>query len=52
MRKIFFLLIALFFLQPLLAQTIPVVQAYNVIGIRDKAPYNLKYDIVNDKPVW
>ena len=34
------------------SQTIPIVQAYNVLGTSDVAPYQLKYDIVNDKPLW
>jgi archaellum component FlaG (FlaF/FlaG flagellin family) len=52
MKKILFLVNALFFLQTVSAQTIPIVQAYNVIGTRDKAPFNLKYDIVDNKPKW
>jgi hypothetical protein len=52
MKKILFLVSALFFLQAVLAQTIPIVQAYNAIGKRDKAPFNLKYDIVDNKPKW
>ncbi len=50
-RGSFFVCI-LFFVQHITAQTIPIVQAYNVLGTRDVAPYQLKYDIVNNKPLW
>ena len=51
-KKISFILIMVCFVKNSVAQTIPIVQAYNVLGTRDVAPYQLKYDIVHDKPLW
>ena len=52
MKQIFFFLFLHIIGTNTFSQTIPIVQAYNVLGTRDVAPYQLRYDIVNDKPLW